>query len=473
MAGSGRDGQNSREVKVLRRPALAGALAAILGLVVGLAAVAAVLWLADRNLAESFSTILDGAVGSSGNTWSSAALGSVLLLGTISASRPPLRPPMAARGIASTTSGNQFRVSRSAGGLGVLGLDGQILAGLLTAAVVAVHLGENLGPATVPVALISAALAGRLAELVVWWGARGDDASAAALALLVNLLATGALVVATSPREALGPTAAGRARAIPEEVRLPTLGGSRGPSVIVACLIIALLSWSFGRLRARKHLRSTGSDPIISARRGGAAAPRSAWAGAVSGAAGAVLVLGWVERLGPYVLANLGLGYLSLAIVALAGGSLALRVPLALMIGGFANGSLSSGGDGVTPIGTALILVGVAVLAARLVEREPGRGSLAGVARTNRPRSAGLDERADQRRPGPQDRKRRRHRRRDIRRMTSLQRSLELDPELALTWDEKDELESINAGRWRDPSPPRVADGRTAVAAGVRDEEDA
>jgi ABC-type uncharacterized transport system permease subunit len=431
VAGSGQRGQQPHRGRGWARRALAffrRGLVAALGCAVGVLALVAVILLLDGDPRAAVDALFEGAAGSSSARWSTLAVASVLWLAARGA---PFDPDLLNSDAGRSTVGRRLAPASVAA-------DGQILVGMFAAAIAAVELDGRSRWLVWGAAFLGSAVCGWGLARAIRWGARGDRSSEFALGVLANLMAVGAVIVLTSPGESLGPVAGGQARPVPQGHRLPEIVNERGSTVALAVVgVLAVLG--FGKRFAAGRLNPPEIDPANLVRQ------RVGTSGALMGVAGAILALGWVERLSPFVLANLGLGYLALAVMALAGGSGTLTAVLALVFGGLVNGGLAATEAGVVPIGSALVVGGTAALVGLSLSRSPVAAVPAPPSRSAPPRPP------QRRRPRAQAPKPRRRSRAELRKMSALQRTLELDPEIALTWDEKDELESINAGRWADP----------------------
>lgn len=257
-------------------------------------------------------------------------------------------------------------IAMRAGFLNV-GVEGQMVLGGVTAAVVALALPAGLGPAAIPVVLAAAALAGALwALLAVLLHLRLGVALLVG-SLLLNYPASSlaSWLVSHPLRDPMaGVAASGR---VPAAMRLPMLGTSDVQLAVPLVLLgLVLAAWWYARTATGYEARITGLGPRF-ARASGVPVARLevvlvGASGAVAGVLGALAVLGEHHRYIDGMLAQPLHAWTGLMAVLLGGRNPAVMAAVGLGLAALSTGALGMERAAAVPRELARVLMAATLL---------------------------------------------------------------------------------------------------------------
>ena len=243
-----------------------------------------------------------------------------------------------------------------------VGGEGQLFIGAIGTVAVALTLGDT--PITIPLALVAGVAGGVFWALIPGLLRALLGASEMIVSLLLNFVATLAAAYVIS---FVFPDTTGQATSmIDRAVRLPVIWAAGSVNVgLIIIAVVALAAWvMMSKTRLGFGIRAIGMNPDASVLAG--FSPRSTtvltfvMAGACSGLAGAVLVLGTAGQLNQGI--SSGYGFLGVVVALLAGARVAWVPLAALFIAALTVGSnrLQLAVD--LPFSMGIIVVGVLVL---------------------------------------------------------------------------------------------------------------
>jgi ABC-type uncharacterized transport system permease subunit len=248
-----------------------------------------------------------------------------------------------------------------------IGVEGQMVLGGVTAAVVALSLPASLGAAAVPVVLAAAALAGGLWALVAVLLHLRLGVPLLVGSLLLNYPASSlASWLVTHPlRDPLAGMSA--SAQVPGAMRLPMLGGSDVQAAVPAVMLgLALAAWWYTRTATGYEARMTGLGPRFALAAGVPVARLEVLlvsaSGAVGGMVGALSVLGEHHRYIDGMLVQPLHAWTGLMAVLLGGRHPAVMAAVGLGLAALSTGALGMERASAVPRELARVLMAVILL---------------------------------------------------------------------------------------------------------------
>lgn len=259
-------------------------------------------------------------------------------------------------------------IAMRAGFLNV-GVEGQMVLGGVTAAVVALALPAGLGAAAVPVILAAAALAGALWALVAVHLHLRLGVPLLVGTLLLNYPASSlASWLVSHPLRDLTAGVAASHR-VPAGMRLPMLGASDVQAAVPVVLLgLALAAWWYTRTTTGYEARMTGLGPRFARAAGVPVARLERWlcgaSGAVAGGIGALSVLGEHHRYIDGMLVQPLHAWTGLMAVLLGGRNPAVMAAVGLGLAALSTGALGMERAAAVPRELARVLMAAILLVA-------------------------------------------------------------------------------------------------------------
>jgi ABC-type uncharacterized transport system permease subunit len=259
-------------------------------------------------------------------------------------------------------------IAMRAGFLNV-GVEGQMVLGGVTAAVVALALPAGLGAAAVPVILAAAALAGALWALVAVHLHLRLGVPLLVGTLLLNYPASSlaSWLVSHPLRDPTAGVAA--SYRVPAGMRLPMLGASDVQAAVPVVLLgLALAAWWYTRTTTGYEARMTGLGPRFARAAGVPVARLERWlcgaSGAVAGVIGALSVLGEHHRYIDGMLVQPLHAWTGLMAVLLGGRNPAVMAAVGLGLAALSTGALGMERAAAVPRELARVLMAAILLVA-------------------------------------------------------------------------------------------------------------